>query len=203
MEYRIEIETPILGGFYKNLFNYRVFARIDFSEFKVVRWNVVSSEDLEAYIKETGEKDVSKKLNEVLEWRQDRIEKSLKKAGLIKIDYLFPRIHHDIESITTFSDYLNWIDWVSVFARPLYYEIKAKTNEKFYLSRVIPKKVNLILVFHYVEKEKAPIVYEALGRGSEFVIESQTELELKEPLEFRIRKLRNQGYGLIKFFYNR
>jgi len=199
MEYKVEIETPVLGGFYKNLFSYRVFARVDFSEFKVVRWNTLSNSDLEEYIKETGAKDITNRLNEVLEWKQEKVEKALKKAGLVKIDYLFPRLHHDIESISTFNDYINWIDWTSVFTRPLYYEIKAKTGERFYISKVVPQKVNLIIVFHFVEKERAPIVYEALGKGSEFIIESTTELKLKEPLQFRIRKLRNLGYGLIKF----
>ncbi len=195
--YELEVQTPILAGLSKDLFSFRVFAKMDIGDFRILDYKIVlSQEDLEKYKDLFNKMDRDSALKEIYKLKKKEIEKPLLDEGYIKIDYLFPRKHADISKIRTYQDYLDWIDWWLYFIRPLRYSIKYDGQASFTLIDVKPEKVSLMLYANYNSKTKSPVIFEALTAGSKFLIEAESDLN--EEITIKIGRGRNFGFGVCK-----
>ncbi|MGC9133552.1 MAG: hypothetical protein ACP5GJ_04090 [Nanopusillaceae archaeon] len=195
--YELEVITPILGGLNKEVFSFRVFAKMDMKDFKILEHKIVLTEEDIAKYKDLFEKmDRDSALKEVYKIKKKELEKPLLDDGYIKIDYLFPRKHADIGKIKTYEDYLSWIDWWSYFIRPLRYAVKYDGGADFILTDVKPENISLMLYANYNSKTKSPVILEAITDGSRFLIEAQSDLN--EEITIKIGRGRNLGYGVCK-----
>ena len=199
-KYKLVVKTPVLAGYSKKLFSFRVFAKLDFSEFKIVDYRkLVTQQDLEEYAKKkkvTLDNNILEQaIREIVETKSDYIEDELEKQGLVKLDYLFERKHYNLDTVKTLQDYINWIDFRQAFARPIYYKYLKEFNQKVALIEAKPIKVNLIVITHYYSKTQSPVFFEALGEGTEVEVTLNQEVE---PTEDHVKKNKNMGYGLIE-----
>lgn len=168
--YELVVETPVLAGLRKDLFSFRIFSKLDFQDFKIVNWIPPN----------------------------DALEEQLLEKGYIKIDYIFPRIHYNYESIKTFKDYLNWIDYFSALSRTIrgYIVSYQKLASIFKITDLKPMNVNLIIKANYYGKTNSPVFIEAFGPYSMFKLTAITDLQ-EERLEFFINRGINQGFGKV------
>lgn len=196
VEHKIVVDTPILAGISKKLFGYRVFAKCDFSDFRIIEWDKmpVTEEELKQYLKTKNNKDINSVLVEYLEYKRQKIEETWYNNGYVKIDYLFPRIHNDYHKIKTFNDYLAWIDWFTFFVTPIYYGILKNLGQQVKILDVKPEKVYLRIEAHYFSKTDAPVFYESLAKDSSFIVD--LDAPIKE-FTMWIGRSKKKGYGKI------
>jgi len=200
---RLEVVTPILAGHPKSYFSFRVFTKADFSTFRIVPWNFeISEEDIEEYAREHGidKMDIIKNpriLKEIIDKKADAVEKDYVKLGFVKLDYLFPRRHFDIDKVITIKDYYNWIDWWVEFTRPLYTIFDKEFGIKVEVNEVIPENVKLGVITFYYDRTKVPVYHEAILAGSRFIVRLETDDNLKSANEkiVKIARARKFGYG--------
>ncbi len=197
VSYELEVITPILGGLSKDIFSFRVFAKMDLKDFKILEHKIVLTEEDIAKYKDLFEQmDRDSALKEIYKIKKKELEKPLLDEGYVKIDYLFPRKHADINKIRTYDDYLAWIDWWSYFIRPLRYAVKYDGGVDFILTDVKPENISLMLYANYNSKTKAPVILESVTAGSKFLIEAQSDLN--EEITIKIGRGKNLGYGVCK-----
>jgi hypothetical protein len=197
VSYELEVITPILGGLSKDVFSFRVYAKMDLKDFKILEHKIVLTEEDIAKYRDLFEKmDRDSALKEIYKIKKKELEKPLLDDGYVKIDYLFPRKHSDINKIKTYDDYLSWIDWWLYFVRPLRYAVKYDGGVDFILTDVVPSNVSLMLYANYNSKTKAPVILEAVTTGSKFLIEAQSDLN--EEMTVKIGRGRNLGFGICK-----
>lgn len=196
VEHKIVVDTPILAGISKKLFGYRVFAKCDLSDFRIIEWDKmpVTEEELKQYLKNTNTKDINTALLEYIEYKRQKIEETWYDNGYVKIDYLFPRVHHDYSKIRTINDYLAWIDWFAYFATPIYYGILKNLGQQVRILSIKPEKVILRVEAHYFSKTDSPVFYESVANGSTFIIDLSAPIK-----EFTmwVGRSKKKGYGKI------
>lgn len=202
-KYRLEVVTPILAGYSKKQFGFRIYARIDLSAFKIVDYNFsVTEQEIDEYIKK-NKLDVNKVkiadiINAIIDQKSEEIDKQMQKNGLAKIDYLFLRKHYNIHEIKTIQDYINWIDYWSIFARPFTYMTKHVFDKKVSVEEIKLEKVRLNIVTHYFSLTQTPVYYESIGPGSVFIITTKEEIPLKDELVSQFGRAKSFGYGKVK-----
>lgn len=175
-KFQILVETEAIPGLNKNLFSFRIFSTIDLNKFVIIKDWININED-----------------------EKEKIEKEYVKNGLVKVDFLFPRVHFELDKIKTKDDYIKWINYFQFFQRPLETMIKSyyKVARYFKLISINPLYVNLYLRFAYFKKTNAPVVFECLGPMTLFEITAQTDLN--EEIELQVGKgSSNYGFGRIK-----
>lgn len=200
-KYELQVITPILAGYNKNLFGFRIFAKIDLSSFKIIPWNFeVSEQEIEEYAKKHKIKVNPSKIHEIvkaiIDEKTEDIEKSMTKLGFVKIDYLFPRKHYNLDKIKDIKDYLEWIDWWFYFSRPLKYLFKHNVGADIKVLEVIPKDINFGIQVHYYSATQSPVYYESVNSGSKFEITVDGSYDGE--LEVQIGRRRAVGYGKIR-----
>ncbi len=197
VSYELEVITPLLAGLNKDLFSFRVFAKMDLGDFKILEHRItLTQEDLDKYKDMFDKMDRESALKEIYKLKKKEMEKPLLEEGYIKIDYLFPRKHSDINKVKTYTDYIDWIDWFLYFIRPLRYSVKYDGNSDFTLVDIKPINLSLMLYANYNGKTKSPVIFESVTSGSKFLIEAQSNLN--EETIIKIGRGRNLGFGVCK-----
>ena len=195
MEYKLEVLSPILAGLSNDYFSFRVFAKADFSDFKIISRIKLTNEDFAGHEKEMEEKGRDTVLKELYEKKKEVIEKELLKSGYIKLGYLFPRKHYDIDSIKTKEDYINWIDYLTVFSRGLIFTLEKEHKIKTKIEEIKPINVSLGVHLFYYDNVKVVIAYEAILPGSLFSITFDSKIEPE--ITASIGRLRKFGFGRV------
>ena len=195
MEYKLEVLSPILAGLSNDYFGFRVFTKIDFSDFRIVSKIKLTAEDIAGYEKEIEEKGRDVVLKEIYEKKKDAIEKELLKLGYIKLGYLFPRRHFNIDSIKTKDDYVNWIDYVALFSRGIVFTLEKEHKIKVKIQEIKPINVSLGVHLLYYDNVKIVVAYEAILPGSLFSITFDSKVE--PGIVLRIGRLRKFGFGRV------
>jgi hypothetical protein len=195
MEYKLEVLSPILSGLSNDYFSFRVFTKIDFSDFRVVSKIKLTAEDLTGYEKEMEEKGRDIVLKEIYEKKKDAIEKELLRLGYVKLGYLFPRKHFNIDSIKTKDDYVNWIDYIALFSRGIVFTLEKEHKIKAKIEDIKPINVSLGVHLLYYDNAKIVVAYEAILPGSLFSITFDSKIE--PDIVVRIGRLRKFGFGRV------
>jgi hypothetical protein len=195
MEYKLEVLSPILAGLSNDYFGFRVFTKIDFSDFRIVSKIKLTSEDIVGHEKEMEEKGRDVVLKEIYEKKKETIEKELLKLGYIKLGYLFPRRHFNIDSIKTKDDYVNWIDYLTLFSRGIVFTLEKEHKIRVKILEFKPVNVSLGVHLLYYDNVKIVVAYEAILPGSLFSITFDSKVE--PGIVVSIGRLRKFGFGKV------
>jgi hypothetical protein len=195
MEYKLEVLSPILAGLSNDYFGFRVFTKVDFSDFRIISRIKLTSEDIVGHEKEMEEKGRDVVLKEIYEKKKETIEKELLKLGYIKLGYLFPRKHFNIDSIRTKDDYVNWIDYIAAFSRGIVFTLEKEHKIRVKIQEIKPINVSLGVHLLYYDNAKIVVAYEAILPGSLFSITFDSKVE--PGIVVRIGRLRKFGFGRV------
>jgi len=209
MERKIQLEviTPIIAGYPKNYFGFRVFTKADFSSFKIVPWNFeVTNDEIEQYIKAKGltQKEVkvglSNIIKEIIDMKTDNIEKEYTKLGYVKLDYIFPRRHYDVDKVITINDYYDWIDWWGIFNRPLRIILSKDFGIEADINDIKIDNIKLNVTIFFFSSTKVPVFHESIAPGSKFTfdINSNSELDNIDEKVVQVGRSRRYGYGKVR-----
>lgn len=195
MEYKLEVLTPIIGGLSNDYFDFRIFAKIDFSDFKIIPKIKLTSEDLAGYEKELEGKDKDAVLKKLYEKKKETIEKEFIKNGYLKLAYIFPRKHYEIASIKTKEDYINWIDYHVEFSRGLVIALQKDHKIKVKIQEIKPVKINIGVSVFYYDNIKSVIAYESILPGS--ILSVRFDSKVDTDITVNIGGLKRFGYGRV------